>query len=223
MTIEHAWLDVGGARAYRAAPSGGGPGVLVLHAWWGLTPVFTRLCDRLAEAGFAALAPDLYQGRTASTIDEAKALMEQRDEAAMRAAADAGLAALGQHPGVRAPKGLGLIGFSMGAAWATQLSAEHPDEVAAAVLFYGAGEGDFTRARAAYLGHFADPDEWEPLEWVRGMEKDMRAAGREVTLHLYPGAGHWFFEDDRPDAYQPEAAALAWTRTVDFLRQKLEG
>jgi carboxymethylenebutenolidase len=222
MTTDHTWPNLDGARAYLAAPAGGGPGVLVLHAWWGLTPVFTRLCDRLAEAGFVALAPDLYQGRTASTIAEAKALMEQRDEAAMQATAEAGLAALGQHPEVRAPKGLGLVGFSMGAAWATQLSAEQPAAVAAVVLFYGAGAGDFVRARAAYLGHFADPDEWEPLEWVRGMENDMRAAGREVTLHLYPGAGHWFFEDDRSDAYQPEAAALAWTRTVAFLRQRLE-
>jgi carboxymethylenebutenolidase len=217
------WIDLEGTQAYVAAAEGGGPGVLVLHAWWGLTPMMTRLCDRLAEAGFVALAPDMFQGRTASTIEEAKALGEQRDEAALGAAAEAGLRALGRHPAVRAPKGLGAMGFSLGAAFAGQLSADHPADVFAVVLFYGATLPDFTQARAAYLGHFAEHDAWEEQEWVDKMEGEMRAAGREITLHIYPGAGHWFFEDDRPDAYQPEAAALAWTRTVDFLRQRLEG
>ncbi len=223
MTTQIDWIDLDDARGYVAAPSGGGPGVLVLHAWWGLTPVFTRLCDRLAEAGFEALAPDLYQGRTANTIDEAKALMEQRDGAAMWRRAQAGLKALAGRPDVRAPKGLGLVGFSMGASFAGDLSAAHPEDVAAVVLFYGATLPNFTQARAAYLGHFAEQDEWEEPEWVQKMEDAMRAAGREITLHHYPHTGHWFFEDDRPSAYQPEAAALAWTRTVDFLRQKLEG
>ena len=71
-------LDVNGksANAYLASPAIGGPGVLVLHAWWGLKPFFKEICDQLAERGFTALAPDLYQGRIAHTIDEAKALLE---------------------------------------------------------------------------------------------------------------------------------------------------
>src|SRR5260370_21497065 len=60
---------------YRAAPAGGGPGVLVLHAWWGMTEMFTGLCDRLATAGFVALVPDLYGGQTATTIAEAESLV----------------------------------------------------------------------------------------------------------------------------------------------------
>jgi len=223
MTTQHDWIDLEDARGYVAAPSGGGPGVLVLHAWWGLTPVFTRLCDRLAEAGFVALAPDLYQGRTANTIDEAKALLKQRDDEAAQAAASAAVETLRQHPAVKAPKGLGAIGFSMGAGWAALLSAQRPADLAAVVLFYGASDADFTKARAAYQGHFAVPDDWEPKEYVDAMEQAMRSAGREVSLHFYPGAGHWFFEDNRPDAYQPEAAALAWTRTLEFLRSHLEG
>src|SRR5256885_4742453 len=67
--------------AYLAEPShGSGPGVLVLHAWWGLTEPFRHICDRLAEAGFVALAPDLYRGKTATTVEEAQALGEALDQ-----------------------------------------------------------------------------------------------------------------------------------------------
>ena len=74
-------LDVNGKKvnAYLAAPENGGPGVLVLHAWWGLKPFFKQVCDQLAEQGFTALAPDLRDGQVAKTIDEAKELMEKSD------------------------------------------------------------------------------------------------------------------------------------------------
>ena len=110
----------------------------------------------------------------------------------------------------------------MGAAWAIELATgERPDDFAAVVLFYGAGEGDFAPSRAAFLGHFAPGDEWEPDEGVAALEAAIRAAGKEVTFHRYPGAGHWFFEADRPDAYDPAAAELAWERTVAHLRRHL--
>jgi carboxymethylenebutenolidase len=211
----------GEGQAYVAVPaSGRGPGVLVLHAWWGLNDFFKALCDRLAEAGFVALAPDLNNGQIAMTVDEAEALMKGRDWARTQAMAEAGLAQLLAHPAVEGTR-VGVIGFSMGAAWAIFLSGQRPEAIAAVVDFYGTGETDFAQARAAYLCHFADPDDWEPLEGVRAMEAAMQAAGREVTLHLYPGAGHWFFEGDRPDAYRPAEAEQAWTRTVEFLRRYL--
>src|SRR5580765_31221 len=94
-----------------------GPGVIVLHAWWGLTPFFQELCDRLARAGFVAFAPDLYQGRTATTIDEAQALLDQRDSEAMQAIASGALAYFRAHSAVRGDS-IAALGFSMGAAWA---------------------------------------------------------------------------------------------------------
>jgi carboxymethylenebutenolidase len=213
----------GDASGYLAVPaSGSGPGVLVLHAWWGLTPFITGLCDRLAEEGFVALAPDLFQGKTAGTPDEAQALVQEQeaDEDRIQALALASIEALRRQPSVHGD-GIGVIGFSFGAAWALLLSPLKPDDIKAVVVFYGAYAPDFSTAKAAYLGHFAENDPFEPLEGVRQTEAALRDAGHEVAFHMYPGAGHWFFESDRPDAYNAEAAQLAWSRTLEFLRAEL--
>ena len=202
-------------------PSGNGPGILVLHAWWGLNAFFTDLCDRLAQEGFVALAPDLYGGPIASSIEEAERLLGSFDFGAAQQKAVQALEVLKQQSGVRA-EGLGVLGCSMGAGWALTLSTLLPEQIAAAVLFYGVGEEDFSAARCAYLGHFAENDTWDPVEQARAMESAMRAAGREVTFYVYPGVGHWFFESNRPDAYNAEAAQLAWDRTLTFLNRHLQ-
>jgi len=219
------WLQVGpaGDRAYLAVPERAtGAGVLVLHAWWGLTSVFTDVCDRLAAAGYMALAPSLYAGgATAATIAEAEALRDAHDEAAeaepvVRAAAER----LRGMPAVTGAA-IGVIGFSMGAYWALHLSQVRPDDVSAVVVVYGTDDGDYSTARAAYLGHFAAQDDFEPLEAVRTLEARIRAAGREVTFHVYPGTGHWFVEPNRPDVYNAAATELVWERTLAFLKARL--
>jgi carboxymethylenebutenolidase len=206
-------------KAYLASPESGGPGVLLLHAWWGLKPFFRQLCDQLAEAGFVTLAPDLNDGQIAGTVDEAKALMEKRD---FRLSGDIVMAAkdfLLQDANLKGKK-IGVMGFSMGAAWTLTAAAQAPDQVAAAVLFYGAGEVDFNKVKAGIMGHFSDQDEWEPIEYVQGMVAEMKKANVETTLHIYPGQKHWFMESDRPE-YNPETAGLAWQRTLAFLHAKL--
>lgn len=215
-------LDANGAsvKAYLARPERGNGlsrGVLVLHAWWGLTPFFKGLCDRLAAEGFVALAPDLYDGKTARTIDEAKVALNESDYKHSERSALAALRYLRQHPNVTGDK-IGAVGFSMGAAWSINLSARAPDEIGAVVLFYGTGSADFANASARYVGHFAETDEWEPMEGVEQMVADMHSAGRDVTLYLYSDVGHWFFEADRPDHYDAHAAKLAWERTIEFLK-----
>ena len=214
-------LDVNGksANAYLASPTeGSGPSVLVLHAWWGLKPFFKQVCDQLAEHGFTALAPDLYQGRIANTIDEAKALLEKRDFELM---GDTVKAAKNQLVSLRAGEPIGVIGFSMGAAWSLVVAA-HESDVSAVVLFYGVEGADFHQVKAKVLGHYAEVDEWEPLEGVRSIEQDMKKAGVDVTFHFYPGVGHWFVETDRPE-YDSAAASLAWDRTFEFLHESLKG
>lgn len=218
------WITIDGTThdGYLAKPAGGaGPGALVLHAWWGLTPVFTGICDHLAAAGYVALAPSLFAGRqTADTIPAAEALRDGADEEAT--VGPVVLAAIDQLralPGV-APAPLAVIGFSLGAYWAVDCSQRRPDGVGAVVVFYGAGAGEFSGARAAYLGHFAEQDPYEDLDYVRELESSIREAGREATFHVYSGAQHWFVEPNRPE-YAPAAAELAWQRTHAFLAAHL--
>jgi carboxymethylenebutenolidase len=206
--------------AYLALPAEGqGPGVLVLHAWWGLKPFFKELCDRLAAQGFVALAPDLYHGPVATTIDEAKALMEAADGQQMGATVMAAKDFLLTHPAQTANK-LGVMGFSMGSGWALMAATRAPEQFAAVVSFYGAGEAEFGQMQAKFMGHFSDTDEWEPLKWVNWMADAMKTAGVDATILIYPGLPHWFMESDRPE-YTPEAANLAWDRTVTFFKENL--
>lgn len=192
----------------------------MLHAWWGLNDFFHDLCERLAGSGFVAFAPDLYHGRIAATIEEAERL---RDELKPRQARADTLAALDYLRGLEAAAGptLGVIGFSLGVYFALGLSRERPEDVRALVAFYGTRSGSYASARAAYLGHFAENDEWEPASGVQRLEKRLRADGRPATFYTYPGTSHWFFEKDRADAYDAQAAELAWQRTVAFLRETL--
>jgi len=216
------------APGYLATPdTAGGPGVLVLHAWWGLTEPFRQVCDRLAEAGFVALAPDLYHGKTTASIEEAETLSSalNQEEERVRGDITGALRFLREH-GATSPTdshgAVGLVGFSMGGAYALITSVEAPEAVAAVVLFYATYTGlDFATAQAAYLGHFAENDPFEPTESVAELEREFQAAGRQTTFYTYPGTTHWFFEPNRPDAYDAAAATLAWERTLAFLNATL--
>ena len=200
-------------------PAGKGPGVLVLHAWWGLNDTIKRFCTRLAESGFTAFAPDLYHGQVAGTIPEAEALGSALDTNHLQAEAEILDAAryLGERA-EHAEGGIAVVGFSMGAYYALDLSNADSQHIHSAVVFYGTGADDFSSSSASYLGHFAENDQFEPQSNVDGLEKSLKDAGRPVTFHIYPGTGHWFFEPDRPQSYNKSAAALAWERTLAFLR-----
>ena len=209
-------LNVNGksVKAYLAA--GGGPGVLLLHAWWGLKPFFKQVCDRIAEQGFTVLAPDLRDGQIAATIDEAKALMEKSDGDFTGATV---FTAKDHLRGLTDGK-IGLIGFSMGAAWALIVASNVPDQIGATVLFYGNEGVDYASITSKVMGHYSDNDEWEPNEYVEKTFAAFKSAGVDATLHSYPGVAHWFVEDDRPE-YNSAAAQLAWERTFAFLKTSL--
>lgn len=200
-------------------PAGRGAGVLVLHAWWGLNDAARSFCARLAEAGFTVFAPDLYHGEVADTVEGAEALTKGLDGDRAKTEVDAAARFLEARAG-DAGRGLSVVGFSLGAYFALDLSTRDPERVRSVVVFYGTGPDDFSASRADYLGHFAESDPFEPRESVDGLEDALRRAGRPVTFHHYPATGHWFFEPDRPDAYDRAAAALAWERTLDFLRRR---
>jgi len=201
-------------KAYLA--DGGGPGVLLLHAWWGLKPFFKQVCDRIAEQGFTVLAPDLRDGQVAKTIDEAKALMEKSDGQLI---GDTVFTAK-DYLQTRVKGKLGVVGFSMGAAWSLIAAAYKPEDFAAVVLFYGNEGVDYGKITAKVMGHFCEVDEWEPTEFVDNTFAEFAKAGVDATRHNYPGTAHWFVEEDRPE-YDSAAAQLAWKRTFEFLKKNL--
>ncbi|CAN5608301.1 dienelactone hydrolase family protein [soil metagenome] len=210
-------MSVSQPQGYLALPaSGTGAGVLVLHAWWGLNETIRTICKQLAEAGFIAFAPDLYHGKVVDAVADAEAISQALD--ADRARADVARAAafVNERAG-QANRGIAVIGFSLGVYFAMELSALDPAAIRSVVIFYGTRDGDYSNARANYLGHFAEMDPFEPQSSVDEMEASLRRAGREVKFHRYPDTGHWFFEPDRADAYNATAASLAWEQTLDFL------
>jgi carboxymethylenebutenolidase len=177
-------------------------------------------CTRLSESGFMAFAPDLYHGKVADNIADAEALGKALDTNHLQAKAEIADATrfLNERVG-QAGRGLAVIGFSLGTYYALDLAAADPERIGSVVLFYGTGGGDFSNARAAYLGHFAEQDEFEPQSNVDHLEESLRRAGRPVTFYRYGGTGHWFFEPDRSQAYNQAAASLAWDRTLAFLKR----
>ncbi len=223
-------FDAGGSPTpgYLVTPDAAiGPGVVVLHTWWGLTEPFRQVCERLADAGFVALAPDLYRGKTTTKVEEAQALGAELDQQEERWRGDikGAVQCLRQSGATSSAGGRGgfaFVAFSLGGAYALDMSINLADEIAAVVTFYATYPGlDYRDAKAAYLCHFAEDDPWESAESVAEMEQALQAAGRQATFYTYPGTKHWFFEEDRPDAYDAAAAALAWERTVAFLNTQL--
>jgi carboxymethylenebutenolidase len=206
---------------YLAVPSSGtGDGVLVLHAWWGLNDTIKAFCTRLAQSGFIAFAPDLYHGKIADNRVDAETLGKALDANFLQAKAEIADAArfLIERVG-KVDRGFAVIGFSLGVYYALDLAAADPDHILSVVIFYGTGDGDYSNSRAAYLGHFAENDEFEPQSNVDNLEQYLRRISRPVTFYRYPGTGHWFFEPDRVQAYNHAAASLAWDRTLAFLRR----
>jgi carboxymethylenebutenolidase len=206
--------------AYTAGDLGSdAPGVALYHPWWGLNDDVKAFAVRLAGAGFFVLAPDMFGGEVATEIDDAERLATSADEAAADAIAAAALDRLASRSNGSAR--IGTIGFSFGAHWSVW-SSGHSDQVSASVVYYGTTGGPVLAAgRAAVLGNFAEDDPFEDAAGVAAFVAGLREAGRDVTTFVYPGTGHWFAEPSR-DAYRPEAADLAFERTVTFLGRHLD-
>jgi carboxymethylenebutenolidase len=193
--------------------------VLVLHSWWGLNGFFRNLCERFAGEGFVALAPDLYEGKVAVTMTEAKKIRARMTASRKEPAYRYLIRMIATSCETAAVNDIAVVGFSMGGHWAYWL-AQRPDlPIRATVTFYAARNGDYSSSRSAFLAHFAETDEWVSANSVKKLERSLSKYGLPFSYHTYPGTGHWFFEDDRVDAFRPEAALLAWSRTIDFLKQ----
>lgn len=185
-------------------------GVLVLHPWWGLNDDIRAVAARLAGAGYTVRSPDLYDGEIATAIPDAERLMESVDRSAALRKIEAAADELRQGGSRYA-----ILGWSMGGSYAWDLIRRRPDEVSALVAYYAIGEIDTSRALPPVLHHIGELDEDVP--YLREIDQALRAAGADVTTHVYPGAKHWFDEPSRPE-YDRAASELAWVRTLAFLR-----
>jgi len=207
---------------YVALPaSGQGPGVLVIHAWWGLNDFFKSACDRFAREGFVAVAPDLFEGQVATTIAAAKRLRAKPKREPTYKTLIRAIEQLSTHPAVQGSI-IGIVGFSMGGHWALWLSQRPELPIGATVTFYGARSGDYTSSRAVFMGHFAEKDDWVSDAALKKLKKSLETAGRVAEFFVYPDTSHWFFESDRADAFNSQAAELAWERTIKFLQKQIK-
>ncbi|MCH6161334.1 dienelactone hydrolase family protein [Streptomyces marispadix] len=210
---------------YLALPEGGtGPGVVVIQEWWGLTDQIADVADQFAAAGFVALAPDLYGGRTTHDSDDAARLASELPmNTAVRELVGA-VDYLLAHEAVRGDA-VGAVGFCMGGGFVLALAAEAGERIAAAVPYYGVAsddEVDFSGVRADVLGHYGELDENATPARAEEIAARIRAeSGAKVTIERYP-AGHAFAnEENHLGTYDPDSTRLAWERTLAFLRERL--
>jgi carboxymethylenebutenolidase len=216
------------ASGYVVMPLGGsGPGVLVMQEWWGLDSGIKEMAERVAAAGFVALAPDLYHGELAGhdEMDKAAELMQRMP--ADRAARDMSAAVdyLAGHEAVTGD-GLGVVGFCMGGMLSLIVAANRPDRIKAAVPFYGFPQGDmepdWSRLEASVRGHVAERDEFFSPAAAGALEEKLRAMGKDVVLTVYPGTGHAFMgPHNAMGTLDEELAARLWPEVTAFLHEKL--
>jgi carboxymethylenebutenolidase len=205
---------------YLSEPALPGPGVLVVHDYFGAMPHVRDLCDALAAAGFTALSPDLYGGRLATDPAEAERLLAGLDVARARAMLTAAARQMRAHPSVR-PERIGAVGFAMGG-WLSLRVAT--GGVLDAVVAYYAALGPDERAHipCPVLLQLAEIDRWDPPDSPEAFVAELRAAGGTVDTRAWPGTRHGFANADTR-SYQPEQATAAWAATVEFLNTHLHG
>ena len=195
------------------------PGVVVIQEWWGLQDQIKGICDRLALAGYDALAPDLYTGTVVPYHDTDAAGREMNSLNFLDATDQVvrGAAQFLKRTGVK----VGLTGFCLGGA-VTILGACRIAEITAAVCFYGLPPETVAPARDVNVplqGHFANRDDWCTPAAVDKFEADLRAAGKLAEIFRYQ-AEHAFVNEQR-DVYDRAAAELAWERMLTFWSQHL--
>jgi carboxymethylenebutenolidase len=225
-TVTYATVEGKAVHGFLARPAGkaaGAPGIIVIHEWWGLNDNVRDMARRLAGEGYAALAVDLYEGKSGSSPEEAQALMR---------------AALGRQPileeilrqayayldGQKAPR-VGVIGWCFGGGWSLATALLLPDKIDATVIYYGRLVTDPEKLRPLampILGIFGSLDQGIPVDSVRAFEAALKQLGKEAEIHVYEGADH-AFANPSGGRYKEDAAKDAWAKTVAFLARHLGG
>jgi carboxymethylenebutenolidase len=199
------------------------PGIVVIQEWWGLNDQIKGVANRLAEAGYRALVPDLYRGKLGLDAKEAEHLMGGLD---FGDAAGQDIRGAVQYLKGSSPK-VGVMGFCMGGAL-TVLSAVNVPEANATVVWYGFPPLDYVDAskiKAPMMGHFAIDDAFFPIQQVDALEQKLKSANVNYEFHRYH-AQHAFCNETAinspiPTKYDPTAAETAWQRSFEFMKRNL--
>jgi carboxymethylenebutenolidase len=210
------------ANGYLSLPAKRGPGILVIQEWWGLVDHIKDLADRFAAEGFVALAPDLFHGDMTKSPDQAGKMLMALNIAEAGKDLSGAAAFLLEHPDVE-PKKVAALGFCMGGQLALFAATKFPDQISAAVDFYGIHpkvEIEPSTLKGPVLAHFGKRDKSVPAETANALIDSIKASGKSIEAHFYD-ADHAFFNDTRPEVYDKKSAELAWQRTLAFLNSAL--
>ncbi|HEY4000148.1 MAG TPA: dienelactone hydrolase family protein [Candidatus Xenobia bacterium] len=205
---------------YLAKPaSGSGPGVIVIQEWWGLVPHIKDIADRFAQAGYVALAPDLYHGKATTSPDEAGKMMM----ALQIGPAEKDLAGAVRYlQTVSKGTKVGVVGFCMGGALSLYAASKNAD-IGACVVYYGVHPNvkpDLAALHGPVLGFYAEKDGFTTPAVVKELDGELTRLGKSHEFHTYPDTDHAFFNDTRP-VYDEHAAKDSWQRMLGFFHDKL--
>jgi carboxymethylenebutenolidase len=198
------------------------PGIIVIHERWGLDDGTRALAERLAGQGYVVLAVDLFGGKTSRDLSEVRPYMVQvvenpdLAEQNIRQAYDFLVSSAG------APR-IGALGWSFGGNWALNTAMMYPDDLAAAVIYYGQVTDNAERlspVNTPILGIFGENDRGVTVDAVRGFESVLEELGKNYRIEVYSGVGH-AFADQSGGNYNPEVAGRAWAEVVSFLEEHL--
>lgn len=211
-------------QGFFAKPTGTGPfpAVVVIQEWWGLNDQIKDMAKKMAEAGYAVLAVDLYRGSVTKDPAEAHELMRGLPEDRALRNLQAAFQFLYGHSSVQKNK-IGSIGWCMGGGYSLRLAAQEP-RLAACVVNYGSLITDssvLAKIQAPVLGSFGGEDKGITPKDVKEFEKSMRKLGKKVDIKIYPKAGHAFCNPNNP-GYRPDDAADAWKRALTFFDKNLK-
>jgi carboxymethylenebutenolidase len=217
-------LQTGSTVGYLAKPNNpNGKAVIVLQEWWGLVDHIKDISDRFAKLGFVALAPDLYNGVSAKSPDEAGKLMMALNiseaEKTIRSAIETVLGV----DGVTA-KTVGIVGFCMGGQLAVYSACANPNTISACVNFYGIHPSvtpDYSKLQATLLGFFAELDKSVPPETVNTLASTLQDLQKDYTFKIFENTHHAFFNDSRPQVYNKEAATECWDKMIELFINKI--
>jgi carboxymethylenebutenolidase len=198
------------------------PGVILIHEWWGLTDGVRAMADRIAAEGYVVLAVDLFGGRSTRSPADARALMvevlenpglaEENIRQAYQFLVDSG----------QAPR-IGALGWDFGGGWVLNAAMLFPNDLDAAVIYYGQVISDERRlapVNVPILGLFGENDRGIPVESVRRFEQSLEMLGKNYEIEIYPDAKH-AFADPASANYNNAIAEQAWARTLAFLNLHL--